>query len=326
MERYYIKYLLSNYASLRLEIKGKNITMTLPNFLIIGAAKSGTTAIYTYLRQHPDIFMSPRKELRYFSNIPGKKGDPPPGYVHQGVSTLSEYKSYFDQVTYESVIGESSPMYLYTPGTAERISKVVPNVKMLAILRNPIDRAYSAYTHALREWKEPATSFQEALELENTRIKSGWGMLWHYLRAGFYYEQLSRFYNIFDPQQICVVLYDDLQSDPTALLRHIFNFLRVDSSFTPDISYRPNVSGFPKSKLIHELMRRLFLEENFFKHTSRIFIPKRIRKKAMIKLRERNLEKRELSSEMRSSLQDVFRSDIKKLQVLIERDLSHWLA
>jgi len=181
--------------------------MTLPNFLIIGAAKSGTTALYTYLKQHPEIFMSTPKELRYFSNV----SSPPEGIPHhRAVFSLEEYKSYFDAVTDEKAYGESSPMYLYTPGTAERIRTAIPDVKILAILRNPIDRAYSAYTHALRDWIETAETFEEALEKEPERIGAGWGMLWHYANAGYYYEQLSRYYKVFDPDQIRVFLHDDL--------------------------------------------------------------------------------------------------------------------
>lgn len=300
--------------------------MTLPNFLIIGAAKSGTTALYTYLKQHPDIYMSPRKELRYFSNFPSEKSEAPPGFVHQGLATLSEYERYFDGVTDESVYGESSPMYLYTRGTAERIQATLPNVKLLAILRNPVDRAYSAYTHALREWKEPAETFQEALTLEPERIAAGWGMLWHYTRAGLYYEQLMRYYKVFNPSQICVALYDDLQSDPAVLLRQIFNFLDVDPDFQPDTSPRPNVSGFPKNEWLHRLMRRLFLEDNPIKRISQAIFPEKIRRRVMIKLRGANLEKRELPQDIRSQLKDQFRVDITQLQGLIGRDLSHWLA
>ena len=300
--------------------------MTLPNFLIIGAAKSGTTAIYTFLKQHPDIYMSPRKELRYFSNRPTPQGDIPEGYVHKGVTTLSAYESYFDGVMDERIYGESSPMYLYTPGTAERINETIPNVKLLAILRNPVDRAYSAYTHALREWKEPAESFQKALELEPERIKAGWGMLWHYTRAGLYYQQLARYFEVFDSKQILVVLYDDLRSDPAALLRLIFNFLGVDPDFKPDTSLRPNVSGFPKSEWLHKLMKRLFIEDNVIKRVSQVLVPQKIRRMVMVKLRGANLEKRELSADLRSQLQSIFRSDIEKLQGLLDRDLSHWLA
>lgn len=299
--------------------------MTLPNFLIIGAAKSGTTAIYTYIKQHPQIYMSPRKELRFFSNI-----TPPPNvpkeYIHEGVSTLEEYESFFDGVRDEKAYGESSPMYLYTPGTAERIKATLPHVKLFAILRNPVDRAYSAYTHGLRDWIEPATTFEEALALEQERIRAGWGMLWHYTQAGFYYEQLKRYYEIFDPSQIMVVLHDDLVQDVDGLLRKLFIYLDVDPDFKPDTTSRPNASGFPKNEALHKWMRRLFYEDNIIKDISAKVFPRSFRKSVVRNVRKVNLEKRRLPEKTREELQEVFHEDIQKLEGLLNRDLSKWLT
>ena len=299
--------------------------MTLPNFLIIGAAKSGTTAIYTFIKQHPDIYMSPRKELRFFSNI-----TPPPeglhkDYIHESVATLEDYERYFDGVTDEHIYGESSPMYLYTPGAAERIKATLPDVKLFAILRNPVDRAFSAYTHGLREWKEPAGTFREALAREPERIQAGWGMLWHYSQAGFYYQQLSRYYRIFKPEQIKVVLHDDLLSNAAKLLREIFVFLGVDPDFQPDTSAHPNVSGFPKNEALHTWMRKVFVEDNCLQRLSRKLFPMAFRQKVIYKVRSLNLEKRKMPEDIRRDLQAQFREDIKQLEGLINRDLSHWM-
>ena len=297
----------------------------LPNFLIIGAAKSGTTAIYTYIKQHPDIFMSPKKELRYFSNINPQPKAVPKQYIHESVSTLEEYKHYFDTVAHEKIIGESSPTYLYTPGTAENIKSHIPNVKLLAILRNPVDRAYSAYTHALREWKEPAKSFEEGLALETQRINAGWGMLWHYVNAGHYHKQLLRYYQCFKASQIKVVLHDDLVKSPEKLLEDLFIFLDVDPNFHPDISSRPNVSGFPKNKWFDNFLRTLFLEDNFLKRISQGLFNTTFRKKITTKIRKANLEKRAMPLELRKQLAAIFSEDIHDLEKLINRDLSHWL-
>lgn len=299
--------------------------MTLPNFLIIGAGKSGTSAIYSYIKQHPQIYMSPRKELRFFSQVTPPP-DLPKEYIHEGVTTLEEYQSYFDGVRDEVVYGESSPMYLYTPGTAERIKATLPDVKLFAILRNPVDRAYSAYTHGLRDWIEPASSFEEALALEQERIQAGWGMLWHYTQSGLYYEQLKRYYEVFDPKQIMVTLHDDLVHDADALLRNIFIYLDVDPDFKPDTSSKSNVSGFPKSEGLHKIMRRLFYEDNVIKDVSAKIFPRTFRKSFVRNIKQLNLEKRRLPKETRKALQDIFREDILQLQELIKRDLSDWLA
>jgi len=298
----------------------------LPNFLIIGAAKSGTTAIYTYIKQHPEIFMSPKKELRYFSNIKPQTKDVPKQYIHESVSSVEEYEHFFDGITDERIIGESSPTYLYTPGTAENIKTHIPHVKLLAILRNPVDRAYSAYTHALREWKEPAKTFREALTLETQRIDAGWGMLWHYVNAGFYFEQLSRYYQIFDPSHIKVVLYDDLVNDPYKLLQDLFSFMDVDPKFKPDISSRPNVSGFPKNERADNFLRKLFLNDNVIKRFSQILFPSAFRKKVTTKIRQTNLEKRAMPLDIRKQLAITFSGDILQLEKLINRNLSMWLS
>ena len=299
--------------------------MTLPNFLLIGAAKSGTTAIYAYIKQHPEIFMSTPKELRFFS-YPGSY---PEGldekYIHKGVTTLDEYIAHFDGVKGEKAIGEASPMYIYTPGTAERIKETIPGVKLLAILRNPVDRAYSAYMHAIREWNEPSETFKAALEKEPERIAAGWGLLWHYTKAGYYFEQLDRYYKIFNPNQIKVVLYDDLVKDTEGLIKDIFEFLGVDPTFSPDTSARPNVSGFPKSPGFHKFMYRLFMEDNPIKRVSQLVFPKKTRQNVMVNMRLMNLEKRKMSKDIRNELINLFRDDIEKLEKLINRDLSFWV-
>jgi hypothetical protein len=298
--------------------------MTLPNFLIIGAAKSGTTALYFFLKQHPEIFMSTPKELRYFSYMGEPPDELPKKYIHQGVVTLDAYEKHFDDSGAEKIIGEASPMYLYVPGTAERIKATIPNVKLLAILRNPVDRAYSAFTHALRDWSETETSFQAALNKEVERIEAGWDILWHYTQAGFYYNQISRYYNFFNKDQIKVVLYDDLVEDAQGLCQHIFEYLEVKPDFTPDTSKRPNISGFPRSTKFHQFMNRLFMYDNPIKKLSRQLFPKSFRQKVMVNLRIMNMEKREMPEEAKNYLKNLFKEDIKQLEDLIERDLSSW--
>lgn len=298
----------------------------LPNFLILGAAKSGTSALYTYLKQHPDIFMSELKELRFFSYTGPAPASVPEIYLHLGVTSLEEYQSHFAAVRYEKAIGESSPMYLYTPGTAERIQAVLPEARLIAILRNPVDRAYSAYLHAVREWREPARNFEEALSLEESRIAAGWGMLWHYKKAGFYSEQLLRYSPIFPPEKIKVVLYDDLVAKPQQLLSELFTFLGVDPTFMPDMTERPNVTGVPRSRLIYHLSRDLFSKDNPIKSLSRLLFPKSWRNLFTSLVQSKNLKKQSMPPDIQESLTEYFCNEILRLQDLLERDLSCWLT
>ena len=299
--------------------------MTLPNFLLIGAAKSGTTALHAYLQQHPDIFLASPKELRFFSYTGPYPEDLEEKYIHRGVTTLEEYQRHFEDPGSARIIGEASPMYLYTPGTAERIKNLIPDVKLLAILRNPVDRAFSAFTHALRDWTETEASFEEALKKEPERIRAGWGILWHYTQAGFYAQQLRRYYDIFNKDQIKVVLYDDLAADAMSLCQAVFEYLGVDASFEPDLSKRPNVSGFPKNSVFHQFMERLFMKDNAIKRISQQLFPKAFRRRVMESLRRINMEKRAMPESIRQDLISLFREDIQQLERLINRDLSHWM-
>ena len=142
-----------------------------PNFIVVGAMKAATTSLYTYLKQHPKIFMTKVKEPMFFNNfkqenkykISGKKSKKP--------TTLKEYLAMFDDVKNEKAIGEASPAYIYNPQAPQLIKEHLSNVKIIAILRQPTDRAYSNYLHTKRADREDAATFQEAIELENKRIK-----------------------------------------------------------------------------------------------------------------------------------------------------------
>jgi hypothetical protein len=300
--------------------------LVLPNFLIIGAAKSGTSALYTYLRQHPAVFMPERKELRFFSYTGPAPDSVPKIYLHESITSMVEYQGHFSLVRNEKAIGESSPMYLYTPGTAERIQSALPDVQLIAILRNPVERAYSAYLHAVREWRESARDFSEALALEDERIRAGWGMLWHYKNAGFYSEQLARYYKVFKAEQLKVVLYDDLVSEPQRLIQDLFTFVGVDPDFEPDMTERPNATGVPKSQFMYRALRTLFIKQNPIKSISRLIFPRSVRKKFMQLVRSKNIRKQPMPQEIRANLMDYFHEDILRLQDLIGRDLNRWLG
>lgn len=291
--------------------------MTMPNFLIIGAQKAGTTALYHYLRQHPQIYMSPEKEAHFFS-YENEKLD-----FHGSsrnltipITNIDEYRKLFQKVSSEIAIGEASPSYLYIPKALERIQHYIPDVKIIAILRNPTDRAYSNFLQCVRNGCEPLTDFKQAIQAEKARI--GDPRL-HYVQKGFYSIQLKRFFDRFALKQIKVYLYEDLQNDPFSVLQDIFQFLGVDKEFVPDVSSKYNVSGIPKNKTLQVLMTGLTPISARLKP----LLPAKLRQS----IRERLLMKPpELVLEMRRQLIDVYQEDILKLQKVIQRDLSKWLS
>lgn len=297
----------------------------MPNFLIIGAAKSGTTSLYRYLGQHPQIYMSPAKEPNFFA-LEGEKPDfRGPGdreALGPSVTEIGAYRGLFDGGSGEQAVGEASPMYLYSQKAPERIERHVPDAKLVALLRNPVERAYSAFLHLLRDGVEPFDDFDRALREEATRRRMNYAPHWFYEDGGFYYAQLSRYFGRFDGSNIRVYLYEDLSRDPVGLLQDIFGFLGVDGGFVPDVSVRHNVGGIPKDGRLHgPLISRGPVG-------SRIppLVPAGARERVAARFGARNFGKPPpLLPGTRGRLIEVYEQDVLKLQFLIQRDLSKWL-
>ncbi len=300
--------------------------MTMPNFLLIGAQKSGTTALYEYIQQHPQIFVSEVKEPGFFA-VEGQRLD----YRGRGdtrhqrylVTDLGRYQALFRRAKGELAIGEASNLHLYAPQAPGRIRHYLPRVKLLAILRNPIDRAHSAYRFLVRDGYEPLASFEEAVAAEDARIAANWHPDWHYTRLGFYYEQLKRYFDLFDHDQITVFTYDEFVADPSVVVRAIFRFLGVDETFVPDMSQKHNVSGTTRSRLVHSLV----WTPNAAKDLARRLLPKSAQRRLYAAIMQRNIvpTRQELTEETRRSLVQLYREDILKLEALLGRDLSMWL-
>jgi hypothetical protein len=188
-------------------------------------------------------------------------------------------------------------------------------------LRDPVERAFSCYTHLVREGYENG-SFAEGLHQEETRIRDNWAHLWHYKHGGFYYAQLKHYFELFDRDQIKVYLYEDLNRDSVAVAQDIFEFLNVDQTFVPDLT-RMNVSGVPKLQFLHDF----FAKDNAIRTTLAPLFSDKLRQTLSRSIRKWNLgEKPSLSSELRQQLIEVYRDDVKQLEHLLQRDLSRWLA
>jgi hypothetical protein len=301
----------------------------MPNFLVIGAAKCGTDALCSYLTQHPQVYMSANKEPNFFvaegrDEIPYRgPGDREVLKRFDGwVSSLDRYQALFNDVTTERAIGEGSTWYIYDEGAHRRIHRHVPDMRLIAVLRNPADRAYSAFTMMMRDGRETTSQFPRALEAEDERVRSEWELLWHYKQMGFYHAQLERYYDTFDASQIRVVLYDDFSSRPADVVRDLFTFLEVDDRFQVDTSGRFNTSMVPK----HPTYHRLIAGENLVKSMLKPLLPSALRGRVRSSLVQSNLTRPEgLAPEVRRELADVFRPDVLRLQGLLGRDLSHWL-
>ena len=299
------------------------VAKTLPNFLILGAAKAGTTSLHHYLGQHPDVFVSAMKEPKYFA----LRDEPldfkgPSQFINQSsVNTFEAYCALFQDVQDERAIGETSPLYLYSEKAADGIRETLPHAKLIVILRNPVDRAFSSYTHLLREGFETLT-FEASLEAESDRIRDRWAPLWYYTQKGFYGQQLQRYYERFPQPQIKVFLFEELCADPMAVVQDIFRYIGVDPSFQPDLA-KKNVSGVPKNAALQRMLTR----DNPLKSVGKMLLPKQFRKKLSSQIQRQNLAaKPVLKVETRHRLLNSYRDDILLLQGLIDRDLSGWLS
>ena len=305
--------------------------MTMPNFLIIGAQKSGTTSLYAYLKQHPQIFMSHLKEPRFFAfegEKPNFRGPGDQELYENIVGDIEAYRTLFEGVSKEKAIGEASVVYLYISSAPERIRHYIPGVKVIAILRNPVERAYSAFLHLTRDRKEPLRDFARALRAEEERIRNNWGPIWHYRQVGFYYVQLKRYFETFEREQIKVYLYEDLNDDPIKVMKDIYRFLGVEDAFVPEVSRRYNVSGIPTNEGWYALYTFL-LRQNLVKSIVKPLLPRGLRQRVsttlLSTLQDRTLVKPPLPTEVQQQLIELYKEDILKLQELIRRDLSQWL-
>lgn len=304
--------------------------MALPTFVVIGAAKSGTTALYNYLRQHPNVYMTPREEPSFFAfadESPRFNG--PDGTEasvnHTAVTSRAAYEALFAGAKPGQARGDISPVYLYWPGTAERLARMVPDVRVVAILRHPVDRAYSAFMHARRESKEPLDDFRAALRSEPTRIADDYGFLWRYADLGRYARQLRPYLELFPPEHVLVAMYDDLVADPLDLCAKVQNFIGVDPTFVPDTSLRHNTSGIPRSRLAYRLLRSDSPVAAVARRAAPLLGGDRL-KGLQARLRGRLLRRERLDPAIRCALLGQWREEIKQLAALTDRDLNHWLG
>lgn len=298
--------------------------MTLPNFLIIGTARSGTTAFYEYLSQHPQVFMSDPKEPNFLA-LEGRTADfRGPGddvsVNQQSVTRLEDYQRLFDAPAHARAIGEASIAYMYLAESIEGIRRHVPHARLLVMLRHPAERAYSAWGLQRSRMFE-SLEFEAALAAEPERIRANWQHIWHYRAMGFYGEQLSRYFAAFPREQLRVYLYDDFKRDRDAVLRDAYRFLGVAEDFTPHTSARPVMAGTPRYPALQRVLMTAWRHRGAIQRV----LPKGLRSTIWRRLNQANLERTSLPARLRQQLTADYRDDILLLQDLLQRDLSGWL-
>lgn len=295
----------------------------LPNFIVIGAPKSGTTSLYFYFRQHPDIYLPNVKELHYFSfpELGLVSKGPGDAAVRDGLcQTWEQYTAHYLNLRSHSAIGDISPSYLYYSSSAKKIVEKLGMVKIIAIIRNPVDKAYSQYMHMVRDGLEELT-FQDAIAFEADRRERGWGDIWRYTESSLYAKRLEEFIAVFGRDNVRIVLFDDFIRQTSEVLADLFKFIGVDPKAKISTNEKFNRTGTQKSPFVSNMMRNPGLLKTLVKR----ILPYDLRLKLRNWIINANTgSKPELSRELRLSLLNYFRDDIVMVERLVGK-ATGWL-
>jgi hypothetical protein len=294
----------------------------LPHFIVIGAARSGTTTLYRGFKQHPQIFMSAIKETNFFAFEDEKLAVQGPGaeFINNSITKFDDYRALFAGAPEGSIIGEASPLYLYVDKAPAGIAARLPNARLLAVLRNPIEQAFSHYLYARANMIEPIESFDAAIDAEPERKALGWQPLFQYSSFPRYGEQIARFLRHFPREQFKIALFEDLEKRPEQLMQEFQSFIGADAAFVPKLGHA-NPGGVPRNAAL----QRLVMQENMLTRTAALLVPKQLRRRVRDRISSSNTVKPEMSRAARARLTDALRDDILHLQDLIGINLGGWL-
>lgn len=294
----------------------------MPNFVVAGAAKSGTTSLYKYITQHEEVFVPKGKELRFFSNMHGHYKGPGDerSCNRRIISNTIDYEKLFAGRS-ETCLGDMSTEYLYYhEESIKNIKKYTENMKIFIILRNPVDRAYSHYLHMVRDGRENL-SFEEAINKEQERKEKNWAWHWGYTTNGFYYNQVKDYLDNFP--DTTVYIYDDLRKNQECVIKDMFTKLGVEP-ITLNTNLEHNVSGIPKNKKLHKLLNKPNRFLGLLKRSAGLFNKEDALFEMLQKISKSNLNKPKMKAETRTRLVNLYTKDIEQLESLLNKDLSSW--
>ena len=305
--------------------------MALPDFLVIGAPKAGSTALHAALAQHPQVFLPTPKETKHFLTA----GVPPsctsqrgPGDAHSAQEWIwrrDEYERLFDGAPEGTVRGESTPFYLWDRVSQRRIHSSIPGVKLIAVLRDPVDRAYSNWTHLWADGLEPEPDFLTACRLEPERIARGYAPFWRYVELGRYGEQLAHLFELFPREQVYVLRYKQLIDKPADALDSVAAFLGIDPGVVSAIP-GSNVSHWARNSPRDRVLRRAIRGGAWAGSFVRPQAWRRASEPLLSALHRPGAERPPLAVEARRELVAGFADDIAALERLLGWDLQDWLS
>ncbi len=287
-----------------------------PNFFIVGTPKAGTTSLYHYLEQHPQIFLSPVKETNFFSYEEIKAQGL--FYNEEHISTIQQYLYQFDKVRTEKAIGEASVSYLFYPRIAEKIKQFNPESKIIIVLRNPIDRGFS---HYLMDKRLGYTnrSLEDVIHQKGADRKQP---LYYqqYIALGLYHEQVARYLSVFGADKVKIFYFEEMVKDIGKTIRDLYRFLEVDDDSTIETYEKHNTFETAKNPIIAKLYTHKRI---------RTTIKQIMGNEAGSRLKTFFFSKENkpvLPSHLKQELINIYKPDIIKTGELLQKDLSHWLT
>jgi len=304
--------------------------MAMPDFLVIGAPKAGSTALHVALHRHPQIYMSATKEPKFFltDGPPPSKGGPGDAKTYrEHVWRRDDYEALFDPAPPGTRRGESTTLYLGTPAAHRRIAAAVPEARLVAILRDPVDRAHSNWTHLFSAGLEPESDFLKACSLEPERLAKGWAPFWGYTTLGRYGEQLTSLFDHFPRDQVLVLTYRELRNDPAATLDRICAHIGVETGIVTEIPSE-NVTAAVSPSPVNQALRRVLRTGSGIGDRLARVLPDAARERVSgttTRLLQREQRRRlPLTPEQHAALVPAFDEDIRRLESLLGRSFDHW--
>jgi hypothetical protein len=303
--------------------------MPLPDFLIAGVPKAGTTALHAALAPHPGLYLSPVKEPKFFLS----DGPPPatggPGDVQtyqEHVWRRADYEALFDKAPPGALLGEATPFYLYDLESHARIKSLVPSARLILLLRDPVDRAHSNWTHLWNAGLEPEADFLAACRAEPARRAAGWAAFWHYIAQGRYGEQIRHLYEHFPREQVLLLRYRDLKDAPAATLDRVCAFLGADTGVLTAIPKENVNRHVVEDNRVNRALRALLRAGGTFGH--RFPVPLRLaaRGPLLTVLHRRTGARPVTTPAERAALLPQFADDIALLQDVTGESYDDWLA
>lgn len=301
--------------------------MALPDFLIAGVPKAGTTALYAALTQHPQLFLPAVKEPKFFlsDGPPPTGGGPGDAQTYQEhVWRRADYEALFAAAPAGAMRGEATPFYLHDLAAHERIHRLIPDAKIILMLRDPVDRAHSNWTHLWTAGLEPEADFLAACRLEPERKAAGWAQFWHYVDLGRYGSQVRHLYQFFPREQVLLMRYLELKETPAAALDRVCRFLGVRTGVVDHIPAE-NVTRTVENTRFNAGLRYLLRTGGRFGQHFPVPVRKVFRGPLLTLLQRGHGRRAPLKPEHRAALMPAFADDIALLQEITGLPYDDWL-